>query len=190
MIKCWSISANTCRYNKFFNFAASLINDDLKAKILQNWQVLNGLMKIAYLEVLSQLSQQSGTIYVLRSLSENPVIKEHQELLHKIGVTGSDIERRIANARNDATYMLADVEIVATYKLSNINRVKLENLLHRFFDPARLTIEIKDRFGKPVLPREWFLVPLRVIDEVVQLIREGRLGDYWYDREQARIIEK
>jgi hypothetical protein len=133
---------------------------------------------------------ESGTIYVLRSLSENPVIKEHQELLHKIGVTGSDIERRIANARNDATYMLAEVEIVATYKLSNINRVKLENLLHRFFDPARLTIEIKDRFGKPVLPREWFLVPLRVIDEVVQLIREGRLGDYRYDREQARIVEK
>jgi len=131
----------------------------------------------------------SGTIYVLRSLSDNPLIKRHMELLHKIGVTGNDMERRIANARHDATFLLADVEIVATYKLTQINRVKLENLLHRFFEPARLAFEIKDRFGKPVVPREWFLVPLAVIDEVVQLIREGRLADFRYDREQARVVE-
>ena len=57
---------------------------------------------------------------------------------------------------------MADVEIVATYELFNINRTKLENLIHRIFDPARLDIEIKDRFGNPVVPREWFLVPLFV----------------------------
>ena len=57
---------------------------------------------------------------------------------------------------------MADVEIVATYELYNINRTKLENLIHRVFDPARLDIEIKDRFGNPVIPREWFLVPLFV----------------------------
>ena len=44
---------------------------------------------------------------------------------------------------------MADVEVVATYELFNINRTKLENLIHRMFSLARLDIEIKDRFGKP-----------------------------------------
>jgi hypothetical protein len=64
----------------------------------------------------------SGTIYVLRSKSDHPEIKSRHEVLHKIGVTGGKIEKRIANAKNDATFLLADVEVVATYKLSNIKK--------------------------------------------------------------------
>lgn len=67
--------------------------------------------------------------------------------MHKIGVASSKVDRRIANAKRDPTFMLADVEVVATYELFNINRSKLENLIHRIFDPARLLIEIKDRFA-------------------------------------------
>ena len=129
----------------------------------------------------------SGTIYVLRSKSENPTVAEHREVLHKIGVTGGDVERRIANAKHDATFLLADVEVVATYELFNINRTKLENLLHRFFDSARLEIEIKDRFGHPVVPREWFLVPLFVVDEVVEKLKDGTLAAYKYDAKQAEL---
>ena len=91
--------------------------------------------------------------------------RRNRDVLHKIGVTGGDVARRIANAKLDPTFLMADVEVVATYELFNINRTKLENLIHRVFDPARLDIEIKDRFGNPVVPREWFLVPLFVIDE-------------------------
>ena len=85
----------------------------------------------------------------------------NRDVLHKIGVTGGDVRTRIANAKLDPTFLLADVEIVATYKLSNINRTKLENLIHRIFDPARLDIEIKDRFGQPgdparMVPRSTF----------------------------------
>ena len=79
-----------------------------------------------------------------------------------------NVAQRIAGARLQPTFLLADVEIVATYKLYNVSRIKLENLIHRIFDPARLDIEIKDRFGNPVVPREWFLVPLFVIDEVIE----------------------
>src|SRR5260370_17074365 len=79
--------------------------------------------------------------------------------LHKIGVTSGDVERRIANAILDPTFLMAEVEIVATYELYNVNRAKLENLIHRVFDSARLDIEIKDRFGNPVIPRESFLLP-------------------------------
>jgi hypothetical protein len=62
---------------------------------------------------------------------------------------------------------MADVEVVATYDLFNINRNKLEKLLHRIFEPARLNIEIMDRFGNLSIPREWFLVPLDAVDEAV-----------------------
>ena len=55
---------------------------------------------------------ESGTIYVLRSLSDHPFVAEHRELIHKIGVTGGKVESRIANAAHDATYLLADVEVV------------------------------------------------------------------------------
>lgn len=80
-----------------------------------------------------------------------------------------------------------NVDIVATYKLSGIHRVKLENLLHRIFAPAQLELSISDRFGKPVQPREWFLVPLPAIDEAVQRIRDGSIANYVYDPTDARM---
>jgi len=131
---------------------------------------------------------ESGTIYVLRSLSNHPFIAEHRELIHKIGVTGGKIESRIANASRDATYLLADVEVVASYKLAGINRTKLENLFHRIFAPAQLDLTIHDRFGNPVRPREWFLVPLHVIDEMVQRIRDGSISAVTYDPKTARLV--
>jgi len=129
----------------------------------------------------------SGKIYVLRSKSDHPVVSEHRDVLHKIGVTGGNVEKRIANAAHDATFLLADVEVVATYELFNINRTKLENLIHKIFDRARLDIEIKDRFGHPVVPREWFLVPIFAIDDAVEKIKEGTIGEYRYNVETATL---
>lgn len=131
---------------------------------------------------------ESGTIYVLRSKSELPQIKDNVNVLHKIGVTGGNVDKRIANAKLDPTFLMADVEVIATYELYNINRTKLENLLHRFFEGARLDVQITDRFGSPVVPREWFLVPLFIIDEVVEKIKEGTLGNYRYDPKEAKLI--
>jgi len=131
----------------------------------------------------------SGTIYVLRSKSDNSAIAHYRGVLHKIGVTGGDVQTRIANAKLDPTFLLADVEVVATYKLVNINRTKLENLIHRIFDSARLDIEIKDRFGNPVIPREWFLVPRFVIDEAVEKIKTGTISSFRYDPKSASLVE-
>lgn len=131
----------------------------------------------------------SGTIYVLRSHSEHPMIVLNRTVLHKIGVTSGSVERRIANAKLDPTYLLADVEVIATYELFNINRTKLENLIHKVFGRARLDIEIKDRFGNPVTPREWFLVPLFVVDQVIDKIRAGTVGNWVYDPKAARLVE-
>lgn len=132
--------------------------------------------------------QASGTVYVLRSKSNHPAVAAHRDVLHKIGVTGTDIARRLANAKLDPTFLMADVEVVATYELFNINRIRLENVIHRIFGPARLDIEIKDRFGQPVIPREWFLVPLFVIDEAIEKIREGTITGYVYSPQTAQLM--
>jgi T5orf172 domain len=131
----------------------------------------------------------SGTIYVLRSKSDHPVVVANRDVLHKIGVTGSKVETRIANANLDPTFLMADVEIIATYELYNINRIKLENVIHRVFDPAQLDIELRDRFGNPVKPREWFLVPLFVVDEVVERIKDGSITQYVYDPTGAHLVK-
>jgi len=131
---------------------------------------------------------ESGTIYVLRSLSDHPFVTEHRELIHKIGVTGGNIGTRIANAALDATYLLAEVEVVASYKLAGINRTKLENLFHRIFASAQLDLTIHDRFGHPVRPREWFLVPLSVIDEAMQRILDGSITNVAYDPATASLV--
>ncbi|PCI39883.1 MAG: hypothetical protein COB46_07820 [Rhodospirillaceae bacterium] len=130
----------------------------------------------------------SGTIYVLRSKSDHPMVSESRDVIHKIGVTGGSVEKRIANAKLDPTFLMADVEIVATYELYNINRTKLENVIHKFFEAAKLDIEIKDRFGNPVVPREWFLVPLFAINDAVEKIKDGTIGDYAYDLAEAKIM--
>ncbi len=130
----------------------------------------------------------NGTIYVLRSRSDHPFVSEHRELIHKIGVTGGRVETRIANAKKDATYLLADVDVVATYVVANISVKKLEGLIHRVFSTAQIDIAIDDRFGNPVKPREWFLVPLHVIDDAVMRIRDGSITAYRYEVEEAKLV--
>jgi len=136
----------------------------------------------------SDEDQASGTIYVLRSQSDHPMVAANRDLVHKIGVTNFSVEQRIAGARLQPTFLMAKVDVVATYELYNINRAKLEHLIHRVFDTARLDIEIKDRLGNPVTPREWFLVPLFVIDEVVDKIRDGTITGYVYDPKTASLV--
>lgn len=132
---------------------------------------------------------ESGTIYVLRSLSNHPYVAQHREIIHKVGVTGGRVETRIATAENEATYLLAKVEVVATYKLAGINRTKMENLFHKLFALARLNITINDRFGHPVQPEEWFLVPLFVIDEAVARIKDGSITEYIYNPNVAKLLK-
>jgi T5orf172 domain len=129
----------------------------------------------------------TGYIYVLRSQSEHPFIVENRSVIHKIGVTVGDVNRRVANAKKDPTYLLADVEIVATFKLANINSKRLEALLHKFFGSARLDLELKDRFDIPVKPQEWFFVPLNAIEDAIEKIKEGTIDRFRYDLETASL---
>lgn len=132
----------------------------------------------------------TGTLYVLRSRSTHPTIAAHRDLIHKIGITGGSVEARIAGAADDATFLLADVDIVATYKLFDVDRTGLERLIHRVLESVRFDTEIPDRFGKMIRPREWFLVPLSVVDEIVDRIGNGSLAGMIYDRNAATLLSE
>lgn len=130
----------------------------------------------------------TGTLYVLRSKSSHPTIAAHRELIHKIGITGGSVEARLTGAKDHATYLLADVEVVATYQLFDVHRLRLEALIHRVLEAVRVDIEIADRFGKTVRPREWFMVPLPIVDEIVARIGDGTLVGRSYDPGTARLV--
>ena len=123
----------------------------------------------------------SGTIYVLRSLSTQPNIAAMRDVLFKIGVTGGRVEDRICNAERDPTYLLAPVEIVATWKLANIRQFKFEQTIHRILASAQLQLHVPDRFGMPVEPREWFVVPLPVVNEIMERIQDESITEFIYD---------
>ena len=132
----------------------------------------------------------TGMIYVVRSLSSDPEIQKLDGLLHKIGFTSGKIEVRIQNAKDDPTFLMAAVHPVATYTLYNINRVKLEHLLHNFFGEVRLNIEIADRFGKRIRPREWFLVEPSVISEAINRLKNGSIVNCRYDAARSMIVDE
>lgn len=165
------------------SLARALYKDDVARRITEPD------MGPLFSDSLEEGELESGTIYVLRSLSENPYVVEHRDVIHKIGVTGGKVETRIANAEHDSTYLLAKVEVVATYKLAGINRTRMESLFHRLFAAARFEITINDRFGHPVRPEEWFLVPLFVIDEAVARIKDGSITGYVYDPCAAKLVK-
>jgi hypothetical protein len=131
---------------------------------------------------------ETGTIYVLRSKSDHPTVAEHRHVMHKIGVTSGSVETRIAGAEKSSTYLLAGVEVVATYKVYGVNCQKLEALIHKVFSAAQINLSIPDRFGHMVKPREWFLVPLNVVDEAVQRIRDRSILEYRYDPKVGKLV--
>lgn len=139
-------------------------------------------------DALEPTDIESGTIYVLRSLSLQPQIAAIRETLFKIGVTGGSVEDRISNAKADPTFLFSDVEIVATWNLANVNRHRLEQTIHRVFGSAQLDVTLPGYAGRQVQPREWFVVPLPVIDEAVRRIRDGSITDFVYEPSCATLV--
>lgn len=123
---------------------------------------------------------QSGWIYVLKTKSTKKEITGIKDL-YKIGFASGSVDDRIKNAKNEATYLFADVQKVATYRVYNRNADKLEGLLHRFFAKACLDIDLYNEQGQRLNPREWFVVPFEVIEETIQLILNENIVNYEYD---------
>lgn len=123
---------------------------------------------------------QTGWIYVLKSKSTNPAISSIEDL-YKIGYSSTSVDDRIKNAKNEATYLFADVKKIATYSCYNRNADKLESLLHRFFANACLNIDLFDNKDQRITPREWFVVPFEIIEEAIHLILNENIVNYEYD---------
>lgn len=133
--------------------------------------------------------QSYGFIYVLKSLSHDDRIATKKNL-YKIGFSKEDVNKRVANAMNEPTYLMASVSIVSIYQCFNMNPQKLEQLLHKFFGKSCLNIEIFDNEGNKHHPREWFIAPLEVIDEVINLIISGEVIHYLYDAQNESIVKR
>lgn len=129
---------------------------------------------------------KSGWIYVLKTKSTKKELAGIKDL-YKIGFSSDSVDDRIKNAKNEATYLFADVKKIATYKVYNRNADKLENLLHRFFAKACLDIDLFNEKGQRLNPREWFVVPFEVIEETIQLILNENIVNYEYDTETKKI---
>ena len=129
---------------------------------------------------------ESGWIYVLKSKSTESRINSIKDL-YKIGFSSTSVDDRIKNAKNEATYLFADVAKVATYKVYNRNAYKLESLLHKFLSSTCLDIEFTNDNGQRINPREWFVVPFDVIEETIQLIINGNILNYIYDPTAKKI---
>ena len=135
----------------------------------------------------------TGYIYVLSSLSDNPIIKAEKNL-YKIGFTTNDVEQRIANAENEPTYLMAQVEVVATYKVINLNSQKFEDMVHQLLKPVQFQVSVFDEKGVEHQPQEWFVVPLPVIDVIIKKIMDGTIVGYTYNPQmeclEKRVVKK
>lgn len=136
---------------------------------------------------VNETGTQTGVIYVLRSLSSNPAILE-LPYLYKIGFSSQAIAQRLKNAAQEPTYLLAEVEVVAEYQTYDLNPQKLEWLLHTLFAEACLNLDIFDAAGQRHSPREWFVVPLTVIDQAIRLLLTEQIAHYQYDAVGQHLV--
>src|SRR5699024_10237857 len=95
----------------------------------------------------------TGYVYVLRSLSEDPQIADVPDL-YKIGFSRGPVEKRVARAEHEPTYLMAPVEIIASYRTYNLKTSALEHLLHRVFAAARLRVSQVGIDGRIYEPSE------------------------------------
>lgn len=133
--------------------------------------------------------EEAGFIYILKSKSERTEIKAIHNL-YKIGYSKTAVEDRIKNAAQEPTYLMANVRIVMAFKCYNLNPQKLEQLLHNFFGEACLSVDVFDLGGNRHTPREWFIAPLSVIEQAIQLIISGDVVQYRYDAFEEIIVKR
>ncbi|MBD5155894.1 MAG: GIY-YIG nuclease family protein [Oscillibacter sp.] len=132
---------------------------------------------------------QNGYIYVVRSLSRAPQIRSIRNL-YKIGYCSGDVTMRIKNAVHEPTYLMSDVEIVLTARCYNLDVPYLEASIHSFFSNVNIYFEVRDDEGIMHYPKEWFTVPLNIIEEAIPLVVDKRIDSYRYDKNLQMIIQK
>jgi hypothetical protein len=171
-----------------------LLRSLAKALIMNGRAVTENIHKVnmdfeSTLKSITDEDQEAGYIYVLKSLSNESRIASTQNL-YKIGYSKTDITERIKNAEKEPTYLMAPVDYIAGWRCYNMNPQKFEQLIHNFFGKSCLEVDVYDEKGKRHSPREWFIAPLEVIEQTIDLIINGKVVDYRYDPENMTIIKR
>ena len=138
---------------------------------------------------ISEDDKQNGYIYVLSSKSTNPQIMAVNDL-YKIGCCSGAVSDRIKNAANEPTYLLSEVKVVLTARCYNINIFQLEGAIHDFFSKSNISFEVIDRDGNIHHPKEWFVAPIAIIEEAINLIINDDISKYEYNSEMKLIVKK
>ena len=181
----WCIFENGTESNMLYRSLAKALYQD--GYIVTDTEIEAHRRFAAGFSTISETGIQTGRIYVLRSLSSNPTILE-LPYLYKIGFSSQDVAQRLKNAVQEPTYLMADVEIVAEYLTYDLNPQKLELLLHTLFAEACLNLDIFGKDGQRHSPREWFVVPLNVIDQAILLLLSGQIIHYEYNTIQQQLV--
>ncbi|MDD4728236.1 MAG: GIY-YIG nuclease family protein [Dysgonamonadaceae bacterium] len=136
---------------------------------------------------ITEEDEEAGYIYVLKSKSKDEKIASVQNL-YKIGYSKTEVEERIKNAEKQPTYLMAPVTIMGVWKGYNMNPQKLEQLLHNFFGNSCLNVDVFDDKGIRHTPQEWFIAPIEVIEQAIELIINGKIVNYKFDAENMSIV--
>jgi hypothetical protein len=130
----------------------------------------------------------TGYVYILSSLSDDPRIKSLKNL-YKIGYCTTTVEERIKNAENDPTFLMAPVKIISSYKVFNLSPKKIEDIIHYFFRERCLEIKVTDNSRLNRNPKEWYVAPLGIIEQSIQLIINNEISKYRYDFDNNEIVK-
>ncbi|MDI9960794.1 MULTISPECIES: GIY-YIG nuclease family protein [Rhodococcus] len=170
---------------------SSMYRRSLAARLYEARRKNEGAYVVVPAEVDSILEndEHTGYIYIVRSLSDDPQIASITDL-YKIGFTTGTVEKRIIHAVDQPTYLMAPVEIVASYRTYNLKTSVLEHLLHRVFSEVKLNVEQVGKNGRVYVPSEWYVAPLEAIDEAIDLIGSGDIVNYEYNAEQCRLKQR
>ncbi len=170
------------------SFARVLYEDDNGRQIIEAAPIVSGPLFTGEAEQGSPDDRRTGNIYVVESLSSDPKVIALRGKLYKIGFTTKPVEERLANVEIDPTFLLAPVRIVTVFETVNLNPRKLEALVHQFFTPARLQVEVL--LGRKVTPREWFVVPLELVREAISRMLDGTIVNVRYDHISRKIVPR
>lgn len=180
------IFENGTQSNMYYRSLAKALYNNGKIVSDTDSEAENQLFKNA--NIVHESDLETGWIYIAKSKSTKPEISSLKDL-YKIGYSTVPVKDRVKNAAKQPTYLMADVQVITTFKCYNLNAQKFEQLIQRFFAKVCLNLDVFDEKGKRYMPREWFIAPLGIIEKVVELIISGEIVNYSYDDEKKVLIK-
>lgn len=167
---------------------SNMYRRSLSMRLYEDGYAVVGTNEDSIYQKLTDDDEIKGYIYVLRSLSDDPHVQNVKDL-HKIGFSTIPVSDRIKSAENDPTYLMAGVDVVDSYLLTgDFNPQKVEHFLHRIFSDAKVDLKIIDKSGQEYTPSEWYSVPLIAIEQAVNMLQNGDIVDYHYDKDLQKIV--